>query len=208
MKARGAKHEDGMSSGDKLDAIYVRDAIAGDPDAFTELFYRHEKPVRRQVARYFAAQGFSDAHLIETAVDDTFLKAQRSLELFDVTKGTFGTWLYKIAKNACIDLVKQHRKHEGHASLDRMQEAGTDPATPGLSIEEQVISRDQVDIALNQLQLDQREAIRRVIIDEMSYEAAAAYCGKPRGTIGSRVSRGKEHLRAILRRGVEDDNDR
>jgi hypothetical protein len=34
----------------------VHDAIAGDPDAFTELYLRHEKPVRHQSTQYFATR--------------------------------------------------------------------------------------------------------------------------------------------------------
>ena len=52
--------------------------------------------------------------------------------------------------------------------------------------------------SLNQLSLDQREAVLLVGMEQLSYKEASKVAGVPVGTIMSRLSRAREQLRKSL----------
>ena len=56
----------------------------------------------------------------------------------------------------------------------------------------------ELDRALNQLSQEQRETILLVGLEEFSYIEAAAILNVPVGTVRSRLSRGRDHLRRLL----------
>ncbi|MFT7463488.1 MAG: RNA polymerase sigma factor (sigma-70 family) [Pseudohongiellaceae bacterium] len=45
-------------------------------------------------------------------VQDVWIRATRGLHSFDPTRGTFRQWIFKIAKNLSIDLLRQHSRAE------------------------------------------------------------------------------------------------
>ncbi len=55
--------------------------------------------------------------------------------------------------------------------------------------------------ALQRLPNEQREVVLLVGLEQMSYEEAAQILGVPIGTVMSRLSRGREHLRTIMHGG-------
>ena len=55
-----------------------------------------------------------------------------------------------------------------------------------------------LDKALRQLSVDQRETLLLVTLEELSYEEAAKVLGVPVGTIMSRLFRARERLRIAL----------
>ena len=79
----------------------VAAAGAGDESAFAELFEQHRREIR--VHCYRMVGSFTDA---EDLVQDTFLQAWRRLDTFE-GRSTFRAWLYKIATNRCLDVLKR-----------------------------------------------------------------------------------------------------
>jgi RNA polymerase sigma-70 factor (ECF subfamily) len=55
-----------------------------------------------------------------------------------------------------------------------------------------------LDRALGRLTPEQREVLLLVGLEDLSYEEAAKVIGSPVGTVMSRLSRGRERLRALL----------
>lgn len=82
----------------------VRAALAGDEAAFGELAERHRWELRVHCYRMLGS--YDDA---EDIVQETFLKAWRRRETFG-GRSTFRAWLYKIATNACLDLIERDRR--------------------------------------------------------------------------------------------------
>jgi len=90
------------------DAAAVARVLAGDRDAFRELVERHSRSIFRLAYRMTGNE-----HDAEEVVQETFLRAYRRLSGFE-SRANFGTWLYRIAVNCSLDLVRSRQRHEEH----------------------------------------------------------------------------------------------
>jgi RNA polymerase sigma-70 factor (ECF subfamily) len=84
------------------DAAIAR-AIQGDEFAFGAAVAPHERPLFRHCYRMLGAG--PDA---EDALQDTLIRAWRRLETYDAA-GAFGGWLYRIATNVCLDVLRSRQ---------------------------------------------------------------------------------------------------
>lgn len=73
-------------------------------DSFRALVEEHSPMVFRVAYRMTGSE--EDA---EDVVQESFLKAHRSLARFDA-RSSFGTWIYRIAVNCAIDLIRRRRQ--------------------------------------------------------------------------------------------------
>ena len=101
------------------DSVAVAQARAGDSNAFRVLVERHSRNLFRLAYRMTGHQ--EDA---EDVVQETFLRAYRQLSKFDDRAG-FGTWLYRIAANCSLDLIRARKRRN-----ERQEAAEED--SPGL----------------------------------------------------------------------------
>ncbi|MFI7673566.1 RNA polymerase subunit sigma-70 [Actinophytocola sp. NPDC049390] len=81
----------------------VRGLGEADEPAFSALAERHRRELHVHCYRMLGS--FEDA---EDTVQETFLRAWRRRETFE-GRSTFRAWLYRIAANACLDLLAKHR---------------------------------------------------------------------------------------------------
>lgn len=97
-----------MSADARLEGLDVSDLGANglgevDEPAFTALAERHRRELHVHCYRMLGS--FEDA---EDAVQETFLRAWKRRETFE-GRSKFRAWLYKIATNACLDLLAKRR---------------------------------------------------------------------------------------------------
>ena len=92
-----------MSVDTQLEELGVEGLDEVDEPAFSELVERHRRELHVHCYRMLAS--FEDA---EDAVQETFLRAWRRRETFE-GRSTFRAWLYRIATNACLDLLARRR---------------------------------------------------------------------------------------------------
>ena len=90
------------------DAAAVSRARTGDTDAFRVLVERHSRSIFRLAFRMTGNQ--QDA---EDVVQESFLRAYKQLAKFD-ERASFGTWLYRIAANCSLDLVRSRKRRQEH----------------------------------------------------------------------------------------------
>src|SRR5207249_2808476 len=86
-------------------AVLAR-ARQGDSEAFRALVERHSRSVFRLAFRMTGNE--QDA---EDLVQETFLKAYKQLHKFD-GRSAFGTWLYRIASNCSLDLIRARKNRK------------------------------------------------------------------------------------------------
>jgi RNA polymerase sigma-70 factor, ECF subfamily len=82
------------------DAAVVAQVLAGEKEAFRLLMDRHTRSIYSVAYRMTGNQ--QDA---EEIVQETFLRAYRSLQRFEL-RSSFSTWLYRIAVNRSLDFLK------------------------------------------------------------------------------------------------------
>jgi RNA polymerase sigma-70 factor (ECF subfamily) len=104
-------------------------------------------------------------------------------------------WLFTIMHNQYVNNVRRDVQDAAMIDIDRLSTtlpATTDPAASRKLVE--------LDRALAQLPLDQRQVILLVGLEGMSYQEAAGILSVPVGTVRSRLSRGRDALRELLDR--------
>src|ERR1700744_5150689 len=90
--------------GGDLDAL-LASARAGDEGAFLALAEAHRAELHAHCYRMLASY-----HDAEDALQETWLRAWRALPGFE--GGMLRAWLYKIATNAALDVVKRRYRRE------------------------------------------------------------------------------------------------
>ena len=119
-----------------------------DEPAFAAQAERHRRELHVHCYRMLAS--FDEA---EDAVQETFLRAWRGLASFDGGPG-FRAWLYRIATNVCLDMLRRSSRHtagRSYAELPWLQpypDQLLDAAAPGHEQPEaQAISRETISLA-------------------------------------------------------------
>jgi RNA polymerase sigma-70 factor (ECF subfamily) len=90
------------------DGAAIARARAGDEDGFRVLVERHSRSVFRLAYRMTGNE-----HDAEEIVQETFLRAFRRLHKFEA-RSSFSTWVYRIATNCSLDLMRSRQRHEEH----------------------------------------------------------------------------------------------
>jgi len=85
------------------------DKLVVDEPAFTALAERHRRELHVHCYRMLAS--FDEA---EDAVQETFLKAWRGRSGFDGAQ--FRAWLYRIATNVCLDMLRRSSRRTADGS--------------------------------------------------------------------------------------------
>ena len=160
------------------DASLVSRAAGGDERAFEVLVRRHAEAMWR-LARSLLADDFE----AEEAVQDSFMKAHRSLDSFR-GEAAVRTWLLSICYRTCIDRLRAGR------SRPVPVEAVPDVAT----VDDTVDLRLVLDRTMGALPEEERQAFMLVHVLGYSREEAAQICGVPRSTLRDRVVRARGRL--------------
>jgi RNA polymerase sigma-70 factor, ECF subfamily len=176
----------------------VRRAQQGDVSAFERLIGEH-LPVVRRFARAFARGPEAAADLAQ----DALLKVYRSLSGYRF-QSSFSTWLYAIVRNVYLDDARS-RAGRDRAAERPLPSGGidadptVDPEAPRADrrLEREELRRLVWD-ALNAVPADFRATLVLYDIEGLTYEEIAAIENAPLGTVKSRLSRGREHLRRVL----------
>jgi RNA polymerase sigma-70 factor, ECF subfamily len=87
------------------DSVAVARVKAGDGDAYRVLVDRHSRSVFRLAYRMTGNEQDS-----EDVVQETFLRAYRQIQRWEA-RSSFSTWLYRIAANYSLDLVRRRKRH-------------------------------------------------------------------------------------------------
>ena len=118
---------------------------------------------------------------------DLFIKVFRSIGSFDGASA-FSTWLYRIAHNTCLDLLRSSNRRP-----TPIDPADVTEAAPG-DLANEVTLSSAVETAMALLAPEDREALNAVTLFGLSYAEAAESIGVPVGTVKSRVFRARRAL--------------
>jgi RNA polymerase sigma-70 factor (ECF subfamily) len=176
----------------------VRRAQQGDVAAFERLIGEH-LPLVRRFARAFARGQEAAADLAQ----DALLKVYRSIGGYRF-QSSFSTWLYAIVRNVYLDDTRSRAGRDRAAErplepggLDADPTADADAPRADRRLEREEVRR-HVWEALGTIPPEFRATLVLYDIEGLTYEEIAVIEGAPLGTVKSRLSRGREHLRRVL----------
>jgi RNA polymerase sigma-70 factor, ECF subfamily len=167
-----------------------RNATAAGEDELNDAFVAY-----RAELTGFARKALGSTHLAEEAVQETFVRAWRSRDRFDPSRGSLRTWLYSIERNLLADMARNRHRQEL-----RDQRLGHEPAAVGDHIEAAMASW-QVEEAVHQLSPVHRSVIVEIYFKGRTSKEMAERLAIPEGTVRSRLFYALKALRLILEEG-------
>jgi RNA polymerase sigma-70 factor (ECF subfamily) len=179
----------------------VKRSLQGDLQAFEELVLGYQSKVYALTYRYMGNE--EDAY---DMFQETFIKAYRSLPTFK-GQSSFGTWIYRIASNVCLDELRRRKRRIPTLSLDEPattldgNELEVEIADTSYSIDilyEQKELSSSIQEVLDQMKKEHKTAIILRDILDLSYEEMAKVMGCSMGTVKSRLSRARNILKEKL----------
>lgn len=177
---------EGRGVGDE--ALMRRVAASGDEGALSELYDRYGGLVYASGLRYLG-----EPALAEDLVQDVFLAVWRNAGSFDPSRASFGTWIYRIARNRATDLDRRRRA--------RPRTIGDEPlaeAVSGEHADESLAESLDVAVALSRLSSAHREVLVLAYFKGLTQREVALYTGVPLGTVKTRTVAALKALRAIM----------
>ncbi|GHF42143.1 ECF RNA polymerase sigma factor RpoE [Seohaeicola zhoushanensis] len=160
-----------------------------DRAAFAALF-RHFAP---RVKGFLMKSG-ADAALAEECAQDVMTTLWNKAHLFDPSRASVATWIFTIARNRRIDLLRRDRRPEPE-DLPWGPEAEPDQED-ALALQQE---SERLRAALKALPEAQRELIERAYWGDVSHSEIAAETGLPLGTIKSRIRLALDRLRHAMK---------
>lgn len=132
----------------------------------------------------------------EDAAQETFVRLLKNLSRWDQARD-FEPWLFTIAANRCRTVLAARKRRPTPQSL---VVPIADPA-PSLAPARQL--GEEVDLALQRLRREYRQAFMLFHDQELSYEQIAVALDRPLGTVKTWIHRARIELIRILRdRGI------
>lgn len=179
------------------DEALMMEAASGGLQAFERLVQRHQNRVYRMARQMLGNE--DDAW---DASQDIFIKLYNARHSYSVD-AKFTTWLYRIANNAIIDKIRQHKRSQNTSSLeDGIQE----PESNERSIHHHVAHKElkgQLSLALANLSDRQRSMVILKYYEGFSVNEIAEMFECAAGTVKATLFQAVKHLRdGLARSGV------
>ncbi len=160
-----------------------------DRSAFAALFDFYGPRLKGMLIRQNCRPGQADE-----IVQDVMLTIWRKAKLFDPERAQVSAWIYQIARNRHIDVI---RKESRPMPEELAHQPDSEPdASQVLGMEQEAKHLKE---ALTRLKPAQREMIEAAYLGELSHRELSEKTGLPLGTIKSRIRLGLDKLRHELK---------
>jgi RNA polymerase sigma-70 factor (ECF subfamily) len=143
-------------------------------------------PRLRRYARSLMKNSWEADDLVQVALVRALTKVHLWREGTDLR-----AWLFTIMHNEYVNSVRKSVRQGVTANLDDVTVATMDTQSSRMRL------RD-LERALDKLPAEQRQVLLLVGVEDMTYEEVAEIVSVPVGTVRSRLSRGREALRALM----------
>jgi RNA polymerase sigma-70 factor (ECF subfamily) len=161
----------------------------GDPAALGALYDRFA----RRVYRFCLVRVGNHADA-EDLTQRVFLKMIESIGGYRQRGTPFEAWLFRLARNAAIDLLRARRPRE---SIEALAERASEEPGPGLLVE---LASDMADVrrAMATLTDEQRDVIAYRFVAQLSSRETAVAMGKREGSVRALQFRALQAIRRVL----------
>jgi RNA polymerase sigma-70 factor (ECF subfamily) len=179
-----------LSSHEELAALVSAVAQRQDRQAFARLFDHFAPRLNAYLLRLGAESG-----LAEELTQEVLVTLWRKAEQFDPAKSSVPTWLYRIARNRRIDMLRRDRV-DFMDPLEADLDIPDDPQTDRMLDLQQ--REERLRHALVSLPPEQLDLVRLAFYDGLSHSEIAEKVRLPLGTVKSRIRLAFGRLRKRL----------
>src|SRR6266545_2400448 len=193
------RSNDELTSSRLSDEVLVAQAARGNNAALEALYDRHASTVLG-----LALKIVSDRAAAEDILQETFWRVWKSADTYQPQRGSFTSWLFRIARNLAIDMYRRRNIRP------QVMPAGEDAASildqtpdPDMDVAKQAqsaLENKQVQSAIRSLPGVQRQVIEMAYFYGMTRQEIAAATGEALGTIHTRARLALQKLREELNR--------
>lgn len=164
-------------------ARLVEIAATGDQQAFAAVF-EHYAP---QIKSYGLSTGGVNGlqAFADELVQETMIKVWRNAAKYDPSKAGATTWIFTIARNARIDLLRRGARHKADVDADDLWLESEDDAPVDALESRRTVAT--IRAAIGKLPIEQSQVIGKVYLEGKSHSEVAAELQLPLGTVKSRV---------------------
>ena len=168
-------------------SLVVHSAKSGDVRAFATLVDMYYARCLR-----FALHMLYNRLDAEEAVQDTFVRVYRALPKYR-EDASFEAWLFRILANRCRSAGSRVRRHE-----DFMKYGDVPDRPSGVYHDATLAWREEIELALAALPMEQREAFLLRHVEDLSYDEMSRATGVGVSALKMRVKRACDALRHAL----------
>jgi len=162
-------------------------------ELYAEVVERYQEKLLRY-ADYLLGHNQEAEDVVQTA----FVKVYKNLFAFNIKK-KFSSWIYRIVHNEAVNRIKKKRKEFLFESNGDFANLLTSKKDVELEFEKKELSQ-MVKKCLKQLPIKYREPLTLFFLEEKSYQEISDILRIPKGTVGTRINRGKKLMAVICRK--------
>jgi RNA polymerase sigma-70 factor (ECF subfamily) len=172
-------------------ALIASIAAERDREAFKQLFRMFAPRVKA-----FARRSGAPAQVAEDLLQDVMLSVWRRAGQYDREKAAVSTWIFTIARNRRIDMLRRESRPDFDPEDPSLQSG---PETPADDLVEARQRAQVLRRAVETLPQEQSELLRLAYFQDKSHGAIAEELNLPLGTVKSRIRLAMSKLRKTLK---------
>lgn len=143
----------------------------------------------------------NDEALAQDAVQDIFVKIVLNLSKFN-EKSRFSTWVYSIAYNWCIDIIRKRKKRLKYEQTEDVEDYELMEEVEDRELMETEVSR--LKIVLEQLPEEDKAILLMKYLEEMSIVEISDAMMKSDSAVKMRIKRAKHKFKKIYHQHFKD----
>ena len=189
---------------EKTDEEIITSYKEGNKEIFKDLIDRYTSPLFNFTVH------LTDTENAPDIVQDVFIKIWKNINSFDITKSSFKTWVFTIAKNSIIDFWRKSRNKEGKKKIlsfsdleniddDYSFSENIKDETP---LPDKILEKLENSTLLNEAIDKITENNKTILIlhyqEEMTFDEIGKILNKPLNTVKSHHRRAIIELRKLL----------
>lgn len=179
--------------------------IENDMAAYKILYERHKRSVLGLSYKILGERTSA-----EEVMQETFWRIWSNASSFDLQRGSFPNWMFGIARNLSIDIVRRGRK----VQMQALPDLDHDYAESSLHFKDDhnvadvalsLMRHEQVHVAMTELPTEQRDVVEWIYFQGKTRRQIAQEQDIPFGTINTRARLALDKLKRVLQaQGFED----
>ncbi|KAB7616033.1 sigma-70 family RNA polymerase sigma factor [Amylibacter sp. SFDW26] len=171
----------------------VNIATSQDKKAFAVLFAHFAPRIKSFLMKAGATEGTA-----EECVQETMATVWRKSKQFDPKRASASTWIFTIARNKRIDVIRKRNRPEPDEVLWGPVEEPDAQDIIATAQESELLTK-----AVSNLPDKQQDLVKRAFYGDLSHKEIAVETGLPLGTIKSRLRLALEKLRHEMKRAEQ-----